>query len=122
MKLNLCPPCLIFYTDTRPDGFAGVANGPFIRICRDYKDDEGLLKHETQHCLQWWITLGLHSILYLLSKQYKLWAETSAYKRQLKYPPASLGDVEKYRSIYAEFIATRYNLNITQAEALRLLS
>lgn len=118
MKLGL--GYLLVYTDWIKTGFAGCSNGPIIRIRPKYKDDLGLEMHERQHIKQWWITLGLHSLLYFLSKKYRLWAEVSAYEEQLKYPPASGRDA--YRKIYAGFISTKYGIKITVREAYEKLS
>lgn len=106
---------LTFYVDSLPDGFAGKANGPVIRILKKYKDDQGLLAHEKVHVRQWWMTLGLHSILYLLSDRYKLWAEVEAYKEQLKHTPSSALQ-------FAGFIAEKYGLDVSVNKALELLN
>jgi hypothetical protein len=105
---------MIFYTTKFLKGFAGITYGPVILIHPDYKDDIGLLAHEKEHVKQWFRTLGLHSFLYLLSDRYKLWAEVQAYRVQLKHSP---GNEERF----ARFIAEKYGLDITIAEALELL-
>lgn len=69
---------LTFYVKSLPPTFAGMANGPVIRILEKYKDDAGLHAHELTHVRQWVLSLGLHSLLYLLSDRYKLWAEVQA--------------------------------------------
>jgi len=81
---------LIIYTDRLPAHANGCANAFIIRIRPGHKDDRGLLEHEKVHIRQWWRTLGLHSLLYLLSKRYRLWAEVRAYRRQLEYSPEHL--------------------------------
>ena len=86
-KLSLLPPALILYTDSLPDGTGGATNGPVIRIRPKYKDDEGIYKHEELHVWQWWLTMGLHSVLYLFVREYRQWAEIAAYRRQMRYPP-----------------------------------
>jgi hypothetical protein len=106
---------LTFYVDSLPDGFAGMANGPVIRILKSHKDDVGLYQHELEHVKQWFRTLGIHPILYFFSDTYKLWSEVRAYKKQAACYP----DDRKPR--FARFIATKYNLSITEADALEKL-
>ena len=81
---------LLVYTDRLPQNSNGCANGPIIRIRPAYKGDEGLKQHEICHVHQWWRTLGLHSLLYLVSKRYRLRAEVEAYREQLKYNPENI--------------------------------
>ena len=106
---------LVFYTDFGvPQGSAGCARGPVAFIRPEYRDDKGLLAHELEHVKQWWLTFGLHSFLYLLVPFYRLNSEVEAYKVQLKH---SSGNERRF----AEFIAERYGLDISVAEALALL-
>ena len=109
-------PYLLFYTDNIPSGSAGCANAFVIRIRPEYKNDEGILRHEAEHVRQWWCTLGLHSLLYLLVKSYRLYAEVRAYREQLKYLPA-INHVEQSRKLYAGFISRDYGLDISVEEA-----
>lgn len=99
-----------------PSIYAGRTIGPIILIRPSHKDDTGLLEHEKVHVRQFWSTLGLFGIPYLLSKKYRLKYELEAYKEQLKYYPTDK------KAIFAHYLATKYNLNITQEEALKLLS
>ena len=133
--MNLYFPGILIYTERLPDDSRGCANGPIIRIHPHYKDDKGLHEHEAEHVRQWWKTLGLHSLLYLLSKQYRLWAEVAAYRVQLQYPPAmnviedaGVPDMTEhifpnpqYVESYAAVIAKKYGLDVTVEEARRLL-
>ena len=105
---------LVFYVKKLPDGFGGKANGPVIRILREYKGNRGLLAHELVHVKQWFITCGLHSILYKFSKTYRLRCEVKAYREQLKYSPTKLGT-------FAWFIAHIYNLDVTVSQAMEML-
>lgn len=66
MMVNLIPPAIVIYTDDLPEGGGGQANGPVVRIRQKYQHDEGILRHELTHVWQWWLTLFLHSILYLM--------------------------------------------------------
>jgi len=114
-------PTLVFYTDRIiPERFGGYTTGILVFIRPKYKDDEGLLYHELTHVRQFYRTLGLHAILYLLSKRYRLKAEIEAYREQLKHPPA-VNNPEPYRELYAKFIATKYGLDISEREAQELL-
>lgn len=106
---------LTFYTDSLPENVGGRANGPIIRIATKYKDDAGIYQHELLHVKQWFCLLILHNLLYLFVPEYKLWAEVQAYKKQLKYYP------DDRSKLFAEFIATRYGLDITKENALKLL-
>ena len=107
---------MIFYT-TRfiKKPHAGTTYGPFIFIKPEYKDDRGLLEHEKEHVKQWLFSIGLHSILYLFSKRYRLWSEVQCYRAQLKHSPGR-------EELFASFIADRYDLDITKEEALKELT
>jgi hypothetical protein len=106
---------LTFYVDSLPPDVGGCANGPVIRVLKKYRDDKGILEHELVHVKQWFFTLSLHSLLYLIFPEYRLWSEVEAYKEQLKH-------YSNDRSIlFAGFIATRYGINVTQEDALKLL-
>lgn len=99
-----------------PAIYAGRTIGPIVLIRPEYKSDTGLLEHEKVHVRQFWRTLGLFGIPYLLSKKYRLKYELEAYKEQLKYYTTDK------KALFASHLATKYNLNITQEEALKLLS
>ena len=106
---------MIFYTNRFiPERAAGCARGPFIFIRPEYKNDIGLIEHEKVHVEQWYRTFGFHSLLYLISKKYRLKSEVEAYKKQLEYSP-------READLYALFISTNYNINITKDEAKKLL-
>ena len=108
---------MIFFTDKLvPANAAGCARGPVIFIRPKYRDDQGLIAHEKEHVRQWLTTLGLHSFLYLLSDQYKLWAEVEAYKIQATYY------ADDRRPMFARFIANDYNLDVSESEVLGLLN
>jgi hypothetical protein len=106
---------MIFYTDFGvPDGFAGCARGPLIFIRPSSAGNKGLLEHEKVHRRQWLRTFGLHSLLYLLSRRYRLAAEVEAYTEQLRWTPSGAAS-------FARYLASKYNLGITEAEAAKLL-
>lgn len=132
---------ITFYVKSLPPNVGGCANGPFIRILEKYRDDKGIYWHEVEHVQQWAVVslvgaaliallwhffpvfdkafaglgVALHSALYALVPQYKLWAEVQAYKEQAKHYP------DDRKPLFAEFIASNYGLKITKAQALELL-
>lgn len=106
----------IKYTESVPDGFGGITIMWMIRIRPKYMGDIGLLRHEMVHVHQFWRTLGLFPLRYLLSKAYRLKTELEAYREQLCWPPAS-NDKAAYREKYAKFLAEKYSLGITLEEA-----
>jgi hypothetical protein len=107
----------IKYTDDIPENFAGYARAWFIRIRPQYKDDRGLLEHEKVHVSQFWRSFGIHGFWYLLSKSYRLDCEVEAYKKQLKYAE----NREESRGWFANRISTKYDLDITEEDACKLL-
>lgn len=108
---------MIFYTNRFiPERFAACTRGPFIFIRPEYRDDIGLLEHEKTHVKQWYRTLGLHSFLYLFSKNYRLKSEVEAYRQQSKFTE----DPHKFIK-FAELLSMNYNLPITQPDAYYLL-
>ena len=94
----------------------GRAIGPFIQIRKIYKNDYGLYQHELEHVKQAFKGLFIfHALLYLFSDKYKLWSEVQAFKKQASY-------YEDDRiPLFALAIATRYKLDVSVAEAERLL-
>jgi hypothetical protein len=108
------------YTTRFLNGHAGCTRVlliPFIFIDPQYKGDAGLLAHEQVHVRQAWRNIfpPIHALRYALSDKYKLACEVEAYKVQLQYNPHAAEQ-------FANFIATRYDLNITQQEALERLN
>ena len=96
-------------------GFAGCACGPLIFIRPTYRNDAGLLAHEQEHVKQFWRSPFMHGLRYRFSKPYRLACEVAAYRVQ-----ASRYQDDR-RPMLAGFIADKYELGITQAEALELL-
>ena len=106
---------MVFYTNhfLKPQ-FKGMTFGPLIFIRPEWKGDAGLLEHEQMHVKQFWRTFGVHALLYTFSPGYRLKAEAEAYKCQYRIHPDRL-------LLYAEFIATRYNLHITTTAAAQAI-
>lgn len=107
---------MIFYTARFVKaGFAGCTYGPFIFIRPEYRGDTGLLEHERVHVRQWLRTLGMHGLLYAVSKAYRLGAEVEAYREQAKHYS------DDRLPLFAQAIATKYGLDITAEAALTRL-
>ena len=106
---------MIFYTDLMPARFSGYTIGPIILIRPRCKDDAGLLAHEQVHVAQFWRSLGILPLLSLFIPSLRLKFEVEAYRKQLEFnPDAAL--------VFAGFISTKYGLNITVTDALKLLT
>jgi hypothetical protein len=107
---------MILYTNRFiPAKHQAATRGPVILIRPEYRNDRGLLEHEKVHRRQWLRTLGLHSLLYLFSEDYRLRAEVEAFREQLKHYP------DDRRLKFAQLIAENYGIDITRGEALGLL-
>lgn len=136
-------PSITIYTDNLPPIWGGYANAFVVRIRPKYREDAGIHAHEAEHVRQWWmgVLIGalvaltilsipsvwsvwwplaliagctLHPLAYLLPR-YRLWAEARAYRIQLKHYS------DDRTRLFAEFIATRYNLKISAEKALEAL-
>lgn len=137
-------PHLVIYTDHLPDGVAGAANGPLIRIRPAYRSDAGIHAHEYQHVIQWYqegmagmLVLALlalvggghwplalaiapagmatHPLGYALCASHRLWCEVQAYQVQMRHG-LSLDDA------VARLMSPRYKLGLRRQDALRLLN
>lgn len=107
---------LVFYTNRFiPGRFGGVVYGPVILIRPQYRQDRGLLEHERVHVEQFYRTLFLYPLIYWLSKKSRLAFEIRAYQEQLQWYP------EDRTGLFALFLATKYGLSISVAEAEALL-
>lgn len=98
-----------------PKQYDAMTRGPFILIRPKFKEEKGLLEHETIHVRQWWKNPLFHALRYKLSKKYRLQCEVAAYKHQLKFY-----DKDETK-LFATFISNNYKLNISQEEAEKLL-
>jgi hypothetical protein len=133
-------PYLTIYTDNLPPNANGSTNAFVVRIRSAYKDDIGVHNHEYTHVKQWykmltiWLMfsallvastyeslgyalapaavagIGLHSLLYLFIRSYRLEAEAQAYAEQVK-AGASLDDMAN------DLAGDSYKLGITQEQA-----
>ena len=110
---------LTFYTDS--ELLLGGANGGcarafiiFIRNSR--RDDVGIYYHELEHVKQSLLGLiHLPALLYLFYKPYRLWAEVQAYKVQARYY------TDDRLPRFAATIATKYGLDVSEVDVLKLL-
>ncbi len=116
MMINLAPPAIVIYTDDLPEGVGGQAVRCVVRIRPKYQHDEGILHHEMTHVWQWWLTLFLHSILYLKVRRYRLWAEAMAYRVQMRHPDAN-GTRLSVDDAVVKLMSPRYDLGLTVDEA-----
>lgn len=136
-------PAFIFRTERWMDDNTGArAILCFVLVRGKYLDrgDEGIERHELEHVWQWWVVasvsgfllwlaglvwvlwlLGLfvHPIVYAALKRYRLWAEVRAYREQLRWPDGKGGSLAPEKA--AKYIAEDYKLDISQADALRML-
>ena len=112
-------PSLVIYTDRFiGDKFSGKAFGNIILIRPSQKDNECLLKHELMHVKQFYVTFGLHGLLYKLSDIYKLKCEIEAYKATIECS----GYTSRSQSLWiVETLYNDYGLNVTKDEIIKLL-
>lgn len=146
MKINRRPLALILTTDrTLKSSQAGTTHGPVVVIRPGYEADHGLLAHELAHVRQFWryglaallviagtgllgavvmiagIEIPLHAFallglllnpaLYALWPEWRFVDEVAAYRAQANFYP------DDRRRLFAHFIATRYDLDISEDEA-----
>lgn len=97
------------------EGQGGCTWFIFIFIKRKYAEDEGLYQHELTHIKQTFATCFLHALMYLLIRDYRLWAEVQAYRKQMEYGLTL--DLAAYR-----LSLPLYDLNLTEAEAKEALT
>ena len=111
-------PIPIIYKDSLVK-LAGKSYGVFIAIKESHRYNEALLQHELVHCRQFYRTLGLHGILTLVSKKYRLRAEVEAYKVTIEYKGYT--EESEYEWI-VDTLYTNYNLDTTKEEIRRQLN
>lgn len=119
---------------------AARAIGPAVIVRPEKRGDAGLIAHEVEHVKQWAFLTALcggaiyaagaafepvrafwplggaaHTVFYAIFQKYRLFAEVRAYRRQLRYYP------DDRREQFAKFLALRYGLPLTEAEAFEKL-
>jgi hypothetical protein len=104
---------MIFFSDCMPERFAGYTIGPIALIRPSHRNDLGLIAHEKCHIDQFWRN-PFKSFLAIWIKDWKLELEVEAYKVQMQY-------TQGRTALFAEYLATKYGLDITAEEAEELL-
>lgn len=104
-----------------PRGISGIALGPLVLLRRAHFCDEALRAHELVHVRQFYRSLGLFPLLYLLWPHYRLKCEVEAYRVQILLQP-SKATRQRLTEHAAELLATRYGLKVSRARARRALS
>lgn len=107
----------VFYTNRFiPKKYDALTVLCFILIRPEHKDSVGLLEHEKTHVKQFWRGWGIgYGVRYRWSKKARLAYEVEAYRTQLQHQPHAA-------VAFARYLATNYNLDITEAQALDLLT
>lgn len=111
--LHLVIPTDIFI----PKRFAAYTYGFLILVRPKHKDDMPLIEHEKVHVRQFWRYFGMSGLLYMFSKKYRLKFEVEAFRRQLEL----VREPQSAKKLFAFYLASNYNLDITKEEALKLL-
>ncbi|MFS8975930.1 hypothetical protein [Cupriavidus necator] len=115
--LRYCRSPLCLVVETRwliPRGFDGFTPGPLILLRPGASD--ALIEHEKVHVRQFWRSWGLMGVLYLVSRRWRLRYEVEAYREQLRHSPPGAAHA------LARFLAGKYRLKISEADAYRLLT
>lgn len=115
MGLKLSPFCLVIESNRLiPARFEGYSVGPVVLVRPG--TSAGLLAHELTHVRQFWRWLGVNGLLYQFSRKWRQRFEVEAYRAQL----AVVGPEQARR--FAESLSTKYDLDLTEQEALALLT
>jgi hypothetical protein len=106
---------MIIYTDNLiPARFAAVTIGTVILIRPKYKDDVGLAEHEKTHVRQFLDNITSYPFRYKFVRGWRLKYEAEAYAVQLQYSVDKTTDT----NLFAKFLVDKYDLRITQEQAL----
>lgn len=108
---------MIIITDKLiPKGFGAITIGPFIFIQRKHRHNDGLIAHERYHQKRQWYGLNLLWFArYYLDRKFKYQEELEAFRIELTYRKIL---PEKA----AQWLSTKYNLDISYSKALRDLT
>ena len=88
----------------------GTSKGLWIIVDTAETNWQSTVKHELEHTRQAWMLCIIgHSLLYVMSKSYRFWAEAKAYAKSVK----AGRDLEDC----AGALAGKYKLGISQKEA-----
>lgn len=105
---------MVIYTDLMPARFSGYNLGPITLIRPSHRNNAALHAHEEVHRQQFFRN-PLMGLFYLFSKPARQAYEVEAYRAQLALNPGSA-------SILAQFLASKYGLDLTPEQALALLT
>lgn len=120
--------------------FISASKGPIMKLAPEYKDSVEIYAHELVHIKQWWAwfvvlaaltgylysidspaffatgmaSLLAHNLIYTLFPPYRYWSEVQAYRAQAMGNDAVL-------PVFAECLATIYDLRVTPEAALEKL-
>lgn len=77
-------PVLIIYNERliRGEWADATSYGVFVAMCPTQRNNKGLLAHELVHCKQFYRSLGINTVLYLLSRRHRYRLELEAYAKQ----------------------------------------
>lgn len=105
---------MIIKTNLIPSGFDAMTLWPFILVRPTQADNKGLIEHELVHYREQSFLTPIWWLRYLLIKSFRLNAEVRAYKRQIEVNGISIFTAASY--------LTKYHLNITVDDAIKLLT
>lgn len=106
---------IIFTNRFIPDHFAAYTFLFVILMRPTHRHDYALIAHERTHVKQFWRSLGLHGLLYPLSKKYRLKAELEAHRLEYRLAPERLDRL-------ASNLARNYDLDISFGRAREEIS
>jgi len=115
LKLAWFFPVIVIYKTLSK--WAGKSFGPIVIIDPKYKDDRGLLEHELHHSKQAYVTLFLFALFYKFSARVRYLSEIAAYRVQVEF--YSITKRSKKEALFASFIATKYDLNVSVEATLK---
>ena len=121
MKLYKSPLAVLVATSWLPRGIAGIAIGPLVLLMRKRFADEALRAHELVHVRQFYRSLGLFPVLYLLWPAYRLRCEVEAYRVQISLQPDEAARARLTEQA-AVMLATNYRLRISKNRARAALA
>ena len=121
MKLYKSPLAVLVATNWLPQGIAGIAIGPLVLLMRKRFSDEALRAHELVHVRQFYRSLGLFPVLYLLWPAYRLRCEVEAYRVQISLQPDEAAR-HRLTEQAAVMLATNYRLRISKNRARAALA
>jgi hypothetical protein len=77
-------PVPIFYTKALTMSYSAFCWCLFIVIRPEKRGKCNLLEHELVHCKQFYRSIGVYPLMYLISRRYRYKSEIEAYKEQIR--------------------------------------